>query len=173
MADIVHWFDELQYRRALRRETNPLDIYDDVELYDRFRLPRNSLTNLINELRGELEHATRRQRAIPAELQVLVALRLLSSGSFQNLVGDMVNIDKTNKCRIIRRVVLSLKLQRDRACDVIQAYIVSYNNNISINAVGVRPDEDAIDQNQDVQVVNKADVTGRVARRQLIQNVFH
>ncbi|KAJ8317989.1 hypothetical protein KUTeg_003080 [Tegillarca granosa] len=97
--------------RVFRDRTNPLDIYDDVELYDRFRLPRNSLINLINELRGELEHATRRQRAIPVELQVLVALRFLSSGSFQNLVGDMVNIDKTNACKIIRRVVLSLKLR--------------------------------------------------------------
>ncbi|KAJ8302563.1 hypothetical protein KUTeg_018959 [Tegillarca granosa] len=61
-------------------------------------------------------------------------------------------------------------MRPDRACDVIQACIVLYN--ISINAVGVRPDEDAIDQNQDVQVVNKADVTGLVASRQLIQNVY-
>ncbi|KAJ8302567.1 hypothetical protein KUTeg_018963 [Tegillarca granosa] len=101
MAGIVHWFDELQYRRALRRErvfrdrTNLLDIYDDVELYYRFCLPRNRLINLINELGGELEHVTRRRRAIPVELQVIVALRFLSSGSFQNLVGDMVNIDRT------------------------------------------------------------------------------
>ncbi|KAJ8302564.1 hypothetical protein KUTeg_018960 [Tegillarca granosa] len=93
MAGIVHWFDELQYRRALRRErvfrdrTNLLDIYDDVELYYRFCLPRNRLINLINELGGELEHVTRRRRAIPVELQVIVALRFLSSGSFQNLVG--------------------------------------------------------------------------------------
>lgn len=115
MGGIVHWFDDLQYRRGLRRErvfrdrTNPLDIYNDIELYERFRLPRHRLLELIDELRPYLEHPTRRQNAISAEIQTLVGLRYLASGCFQNAVGDLVNINRSTACRIIRRVALALK----------------------------------------------------------------
>lgn len=37
-------------------------MYDGVKLCDRFRLPRKSLINLTNKLKGELEHVTDRQR---------------------------------------------------------------------------------------------------------------
>lgn len=101
----MNLFDDLQYQWDLRRERlfrdrrNPLDNNDDVELNDCFRLPRNRLMELINELRDNLQHPTCRQMALFPEIQVLVGLRFLANGSYA--VGDSVNID--------RRVVIALK----------------------------------------------------------------
>lgn len=105
ITGIVDLFDDLQYQWDLRRERlfrdrrNPLDNNDDVELNDCFRLPRNRLMELINELRDNLQHPTCRQMALFPEIQVLVGLRFLANGSYA--VGDSVNID--------RRVVIALK----------------------------------------------------------------
>ena len=93
MDGIVHWFDNLQYKRSLRRErifrdiTNPLDIYNDIELYERFKFPRQRLLELIDELRPDLEHPTRRQSAIAAEIQTLVWLSYLASRCFLKAVS--------------------------------------------------------------------------------------
>ena len=52
--------------------------------------------------------------AVPTEYQVLMALRFYASGCFQNLVSDMINVDRTTACRAIRKVsvVLQRRLQQ-------------------------------------------------------------
>uniref|UniRef100_A0A673IH05 DDE Tnp4 domain-containing protein n=1 Tax=Sinocyclocheilus rhinocerous TaxID=307959 RepID=A0A673IH05_9TELE len=63
MARLIY---RLHDRRAFRRErvmrdrTNPLDIYGDRELIERFRFSRVELLELINELSPQLQHATDR-----------------------------------------------------------------------------------------------------------------
>ena len=67
MAAVVVW--RSQHRRNLRRNRvfrdrkNPLDMYDDVELYDKFRFRRHDILTIVDELLDDLEypdrHATR------------------------------------------------------------------------------------------------------------------
>lgn len=115
MAGMLHWMDDIHYRRAMRRERvirdrrNPLDIYDDVELHERFRLHRPRLLQLIDELRPEIQHQTGRNGALSPELQTLIALRFFASGCFQNLSSDCVQVDRTTACRAIRRVACALQ----------------------------------------------------------------
>lgn len=83
----------LDYDRAMRRERRFLDRLDplahsDEELIRYYRFPRGEILDLIRELEPHLERRTRRVHAIPTHTQVLVALRIFASGSFQNVVGD-------------------------------------------------------------------------------------
>ncbi|KAG0714047.1 putative nuclease HARBI1 [Chionoecetes opilio] len=81
------------YLRALRRERRFRDRLDllaltDQELMKHYRFPRHELIELIEELVPQLRRRTRRTRAIPPHTQVLLALRILASGSFQHVIGD-------------------------------------------------------------------------------------
>ena len=83
MAAVVVWIS--QHRRNLKRNRvfldrkNPLDMYDDVELYDKFKLRRHDILTIVYELRDNLEYPDTRQSPLPATLQVLVALRMYAS----------------------------------------------------------------------------------------------
>ena len=59
-----------EYRRNLRRErifrdrNNPLEIFDDHELIQRYRMPRTVILDLIELLNDEIAHPTKRSKAI-------------------------------------------------------------------------------------------------------------
>lgn len=92
--------------RAIRRERvfrdrqNPLEQPDDC-IVKKYRLPRQEILRLSDELRGDLERETRRNNAVPVELQVCAALRCLASGSFQNVLGDTLSLSQPTLSRII------------------------------------------------------------------------
>jgi hypothetical protein len=104
----------IQNRRQLRRErvfrdrNNPLDYLDDVDIIDKFRLPRFLILHLCEELRVHLEHPTGRSHAIPPSLQVMVALRFYASGNFQTVNGDLHGISKASVSRIVNTVTSAL-----------------------------------------------------------------
>ena len=83
MAAVVVW--RSQHRRNLRRNRvfqdrkNPLDMYDDVEWYDKFRFRRRDILTIVDDLRDDLEYPDTRQGPLPATLQVIVALRMYAS----------------------------------------------------------------------------------------------
>ena len=67
MANLVHVLFDDYVDRAYRRERlfrdrqNPLDVYDDVELYERFRFRRHNLLAIIDELRDDFRvHLTKK-----------------------------------------------------------------------------------------------------------------
>ena len=62
-----------------RVRKNPLDIVDDVELYDKFRFHRHDILTIVGELRNDSEYPDMRQGPLPATLQVIVALRMYAS----------------------------------------------------------------------------------------------
>uniref|UniRef100_A0A8C6V0T6 DDE Tnp4 domain-containing protein n=1 Tax=Neogobius melanostomus TaxID=47308 RepID=A0A8C6V0T6_9GOBI len=76
---------DLNLKRALRRERVLRDRSNPLEMYN------------------ESENGT-----LSPSQQVLIALRFFASGSFQNSLGDMVNVHRTTACRAIRRVSLAL-----------------------------------------------------------------
>ena len=62
-------------QRILCDRTNPFDIYDDVELFARFRFRREDIVTLVDLFGDELEHPLPRGGSLPPLMQVLVALR--------------------------------------------------------------------------------------------------
>ena len=90
-------------QRILRDRTNPFDIYDDVELFARFRFWLQDIVTLVDLFGDELEHPLPRGGSLPPLMQVLVALRFFASGAFQQTTGDLFNIDRRTVGRIIAR----------------------------------------------------------------------
>ena len=94
--------------RALRRESvfrdraNPFTVYDDEELYRRYRFTRNGILFLNENLQG-MEPATRRNHSVPKQLKVFIGLRYLATGSYQTLLGDELGI-KLSQPTICRSV---------------------------------------------------------------------
>ena len=78
-----------------------LDDFTDTECISKFRLPKSSIRDIIEQLRPDLQSSTHRNNPVPAETQVLVSLRLLASGSFQGVAGDTVKVSQPTTSRII------------------------------------------------------------------------
>lgn len=77
-------FDEdppMQYRRIRSADLS------DALLFQTTRLTRELFDTLLEELRPQLQRATLRHDAIPADTQLLVALGFYASGGFQWLAG--------------------------------------------------------------------------------------
>ena len=68
MAAVVVW--RSQHRRNLRRNRvfrerkKSLDMYDDVELYDKFRFRRHDILTIVDELLDDLEYPDRHATSI-------------------------------------------------------------------------------------------------------------
>jgi hypothetical protein len=76
---------ERENRRALRRQRVFRDrraAYDDVNLFQIYRVTLPVLLEVI-DLVEDIAPYTRRSHAVPASLQVCVALRFLATGSYQ------------------------------------------------------------------------------------------
>ena len=112
MAVVVVW--RRQHRRNVRRNRvfrdrkNPLDMYDDVELYEKFTFRRHDIVTIVDELLDDLEYPDKRQGSLPATLQAIVALWVYATGCFQNLVADTIGIDQSTASRTIHRVTNAL-----------------------------------------------------------------
>ena len=94
--------------RIFRDRLNPLDCYNDKEFQERLRLDRPSFNFLLNEIEEDLEHCTNRSFAIPASLQLCIALRYFASGSFFSLTADVHGVSKSSVCRIVHRVASAI-----------------------------------------------------------------
>ena len=108
MAAVIVWRRQLRRNlwrnRIFRDRRNPLKIFDDTELYSKFRFRRHNILKIVDELRNDLEYPVTRQGSLPAASQVRVALRMYATGCFQNLVAETIGIDQSKASRTIHRV---------------------------------------------------------------------
>ena len=58
VGDEVQW--ALRRERIFRDRLNPLDAFDDVNLYNRYRFDRESIMWIVDLLQAQIEHVTRR-----------------------------------------------------------------------------------------------------------------
>ena len=84
MAAVVVWSS--QHRRNLRRNRvfrdrkNPLDMYDDVELYDKFIFRRHDILTIVDELLDDLEYPDRHATSITRLTRLLAGYSASYSG---------------------------------------------------------------------------------------------
>ena len=90
-------------QRVFRDLNDPLDCYDDLELFRRFRFSRVSISQ-ITELIANYLNFTERSYAASLHLQVCFA-----SGTFQIICGDGINVSPASASRYIRDVSLGLQ----------------------------------------------------------------
>ncbi|XP_071118415.1 putative nuclease HARBI1 [Haliotis cracherodii] len=75
--------------------------YTDSELRDRYRFGRESINYIANILREDLERPTQRSHALNVHQQLMIAFRFYASGSFLQVIGDTMGVDKNTVSRVI------------------------------------------------------------------------
>jgi hypothetical protein len=103
------------YVRAMRRERvfrdreNPIDYFNDDQLYVRYRFGRRNILFILSLIENRVAHFTKRSMALPALFQFLICLRFLGCGSFLTVIGDTIpRVSKSTVCRCVRQVCLAL-----------------------------------------------------------------
>ncbi|XDV25459.1 hypothetical protein PO909_029375 [Leuciscus waleckii] len=98
----------MRRERVFRDRSNLLEIYNNEDFIGRFRLPKEAILSLTDELAEVLSPATSRSHSIPAVLQVCTALKFYATGTFLNAVGDTVGLSKASVSRAVYRVSRAL-----------------------------------------------------------------
>ncbi|KAM7290407.1 putative nuclease HARBI1 [Ixodes scapularis] len=100
--------------RVFRERLNPLDVFDEFELQQRFRFGYDGIMYLVELLRPDLEPQTRRSQVVSTELQVIVALQFFATGNFLITAGDYVHVHVSTASRIVRKVTAALARRAER-----------------------------------------------------------
>ena len=77
--------------RIFRREIDDvLRYYSDSELHQTYRFSRQTIRYITSLIEDKINPTTNRTQPVSATKQVLITLRFLAAGSFQQVTGDMV-----------------------------------------------------------------------------------
>ena len=85
-------------------------MFDDVELYNKFRFRRHDIIDITREVEIDIE-VTNRVYSLSPLLQVMIALRFYASGSFQDMVGETIRVDQSTVSRVVTRVTEAILLR--------------------------------------------------------------
>ena len=94
----------LRRERIFRDRSNPLDKYNDDEMYEHYRFTRRGILHVLDRLAPQLDRQTSRSHAIDGRVQVFMALRFYASGTVHHNHGDHHGISKASASRSCRRV---------------------------------------------------------------------
>ncbi|KAJ8712003.1 hypothetical protein PYW08_008957 [Mythimna loreyi] len=96
-------------RRLKRFNTNPFTDVPDAEFVKTFRLGKDSVKGLIDEL-VPLMAKPRRNDSISAEMKILIALSFYASGSYQTIIGQSAlhNVSQITVSRSLNEVTEAL-----------------------------------------------------------------
>ena len=87
-------------------------MYNDEQMIKKYRLSREAIIDLIDDVHDDLAPATNRNHAIPPSLQVFLSLRVLATGSFQDVVSEGHGISKASVCRKLHLVTQAIVRHR-------------------------------------------------------------
>ena len=91
-------------RRQPVRNFDPLSHYSSAEFRERYRFSKECFNSSCNEFRTELDPVDKRNMPVDTNMQMLITLRFLATGSFQITDGDHFNVHQTTAGRIVHRV---------------------------------------------------------------------
>jgi len=102
--------------------------FDDREFRDRFRFSIENVEFITNIIEPKLCRPTLRSHAIPADIQVKLALRYLASGSPMRVIGDTMGYHISSVSRAVRDVSSAL-------CDIAGQYITWPSTDVERNRI--------------------------------------
>ena len=104
--------------RQFRHVGFTIDGYTNEELRTRYRCGRESIMYITNLLAEDLRRKTQRNHPISALQQVLIALRFYASGSFIQVIGDTIAVDKSTVSRVVTNVSLALVAKQQQYINI-------------------------------------------------------
>ncbi|XP_015379127.1 PREDICTED: uncharacterized protein LOC107173208 [Diuraphis noxia] len=103
----------LPKERVYRNRYDPLVEYDDADFVRRFRLSKDSFSEVLFSIRDQILHKTSRSYALPPHLQLLITLRFYTTGAFQAVFGDHIHhVHKSTVCRTVKCVSRAIASMR-------------------------------------------------------------
>ena len=101
---------DMPQRRKEREFKECIDInrLTERELRERFRFGKDGINYLCDLLHAKLERPTKRSKSLSVLQQILIALRFFATGSFLQVVGDCVGVDKSTVSRVVNDVTVAL-----------------------------------------------------------------
>lgn len=93
-------------RRVIPDRIDLFEKHDGEDFRVRYRISKEVALRICDIL--NLEPETRRNKAIDGITQLLICLRFFATGSFQQVLGDLVNVHKSTICRIVQKVTRKL-----------------------------------------------------------------
>ena len=127
LANLGRIHDFRLHRRRLVDPINPFELYTEEEFTRRFRFSWQSVIELVNLVREDIAHVNLNNSHVPAHVQMLIALRFYVTGSYQQVVGDVVNIHQTTAGRIVNRVTNAIARRHQQ--------FISFPSNQEVRAV--------------------------------------
>lgn len=101
----------IRRNRIFRDRTQPLEVFSDTKLFKKFRFHRQAILDLVDSVSDDLEYPLPRTGSLPPVLQVLLALRFYATGSFQDVIADLIGVSQPTVCRTVHRVTEALHRQ--------------------------------------------------------------
>ena len=116
MAAFMNVLGEAAMRRerVFRDRSNPLDMYDDIEMFKKYRFRREGAMFIIDLIEESLQPATQRSQALPASLQVFIALHFYATGSVLDDPASLHGCSIATCSRVIRKVTLAICAKKDQ-----------------------------------------------------------
>ncbi|XP_075742733.1 putative nuclease HARBI1 [Rhipicephalus microplus] len=90
-------------RQQLRDWLNPMEHFTDSEFLARYRFTKSSVKKLLECLPFEKSCRNRGHPLLPV-MQLVITLRFYEAGTFQVVMGDLVNASQPTVSRVIERV---------------------------------------------------------------------
>ncbi|XP_041350851.1 putative nuclease HARBI1 [Gigantopelta aegis] len=95
-----------------------------------FALQKNTVRNVTDMVRQDIEQPTRQNHAVSSELQVLIALRFYATGGFQLTMADVHGLSQTTVCNVLKRVTIAIARLRP--------HYIAFPNNVELDSVKPR-----------------------------------
>ncbi|XP_055711456.1 putative nuclease HARBI1 [Phlebotomus papatasi] len=91
---------------TFRERLHPMEYYSDYEFWMRYRFMKTSVSYINCLIKEDVEET--RGDPLSSMDKLLITLRFYATGSFQRVLGDLVNIDQSTVCRAINETSLKI-----------------------------------------------------------------
>ncbi|XP_031331955.1 putative nuclease HARBI1 [Photinus pyralis] len=106
--EIINFVERPRRRKQFRQRKNHFEEWDDEAFLDRFRLSKDCILAILEQIEEQISYLTDRNEAVDALTQLLLTLRFYASGSMIIVAGDFGGIHKSTASRIIARVTRAI-----------------------------------------------------------------
>jgi hypothetical protein len=99
--------------KQIRTRLDAMTYYSDTEFRDRFRMRKETVMLLLQEIVSEIPYINKNFCVNPCT-QLLITLRYLSTGTFQRPVGDLFGVHRSTVSRVCYRICECIAKLRSR-----------------------------------------------------------
>eukprot|EP00102_Acyrthosiphon_pisum_P018215 XP_008189891.1 PREDICTED: uncharacterized protein LOC103311868 [Acyrthosiphon pisum] len=96
----------IRKEKIFRERKNYFELLDEVEFQKRFRLKKQTVKIILEELQDQIKYPTNRNNAISPMTQLLLTLRFFATGNFLITVGDFSGVSVAAAGQIVKRMTM-------------------------------------------------------------------